>query len=216
MAGELVPSFSTIIVPGSRILEQPWWTTVHRTIIEAFLGNSKGNIAFPKDWKRLPDDPAATQGLASELGDSGHLIVLLDSQTSTPIACTGVLPYRGKDWLAYAQNGKGNADIANSAVISRDELIDWEVCCFCIDPSHQGKGLSHSLRKILEDFVRSRGGKTLYASYVERDNGRFWPAMGFRVIPDAGSVLRKGFKAHPDREGLREDVTFAVAVKALS
>lgn len=173
---------------------------------------------MPPDWKRLPDESKlAARHFASELGNHGHMIVLLDEITSAPIASTGVLPYRGKDWLGNAQRGMSDADIANRVFASAggDGVPDWKVCCFCVDPSYRGKGLSHYLLRALEKSIKHRGAKRLYASYAEVENGSFWPRMGSEVIPDAGSTLRKGFQIDPVKEGLRADLAFSLAAKTL-
>lgn len=206
------------IVPATSLATQPWWPELYEVIIAAFLHKPENVTVFPPDWKRLADDcSTAAQGLASELGDRGHLAVVLDH--NRPIACAGVLPYRGDSWIDDAQSGKSDADIANTATSPSahgEKGADWEVCCFCVSPSHRGQGLSYHLLSFLEAFIKHRGAKRLYANYAEIETGNFWPRMGFEVISGAGGVLKKGFKVDPEKEGLRDDVVFKMAVKTLS
>lgn len=207
---------NTIIVPAASLERQPWWPLLHDIIIAAFLHKPENVTVFPPDWKRLPDDPAiAARSLASELGDRGHLMVLIKDET--PLACAGVLPYRGDNWINDAQIGKADADIANNASVnSADRDEEWEVCCFCVSLSSRRQGLSHHLLGHVEAFIRERGAKRLFTNYAEVETGSFWPRMGFEVIPGAGGVLKKGFRVHPDKEGLRDDIVFKMAVKTLA
>lgn len=201
-------------VPAASIATESYWAKLHSVIIAAFLHKPDNVTVFPPDWKRLPDDPTtAAHSLASELGDRGHLAVVLEN--GEPIACSGILPYRGDAWIDEAQRGKSDADIANAASSREtgDKVADWEICCFCVSPSYRQQGLSHSLLSYLESFVRPRGSKRLYANYAEIETGSFWPRMGFDVIPGAGGTLKKGFQVDPEKEGLRGDVVFRVAVK---
>ena len=208
---------ATSLVPAASVAAQSWWPPAHKLIIEAFLHKPENVTVFPPDWKRLADDQAAAaQGLASELGDRGHFAVMLEN--GQPIACGGVLPYRGDSWIEDAQSGKSDADIANSVgANSRGEgkILEWEVCCFCVLPLQRKKGISRRLLAFLEDFIKARGARRLYASYAEIETGAFWPRMGFEVIPGAGGMLKKGFQIDPAKEGLRGDVVFKMAVKLL-
>lgn len=210
---------SLTIVASASLPTQPWWPQLHQVIITAFLHKPENVTVFPPDWKRLPDDTStAAQSLASELGDRGHLAVLLESQQ--PIACAGILPYRGDSWIDDVHSGKSDADIANAATFpSRGEgdgVAEWEVCCFCVSPAHRGRGISYRLLESLDNFIKARGAKRLYAQYAEIETGVFWPRMGFEVIPSAGGVLKKGFKVDPEKEGLRDDINFSMAVKTLN
>lgn len=203
------------IVPAASLATQTWWPRLYAVIISAFLHKPENVTVFPPDWKRLPDDPTtAAERLTSELGDRGHLAVVLQHDEQ-PIAGSGILPYRGDTWINDAQDGKGHADIANAARSGDDGVADWEVCCFCVSPSHRRQGLSRDLLAFLESFTKARGGKRLYANYAEIETGAFWPRMGFEPIPGAGGTLKKGFQVNPDKEGLRGDVVFSVAVKTL-
>lgn len=212
----MADGIDTLIAPVTSLASQPWWQQLHGVIITAFLHKPENASVFPPDWKRLPDDPtAAAQSFASELGGHGHLIVLmLDGQ---PVASSGVLPYRGATWISDAQSGKSDIETANTAATrTPDEgAPSWEVCCFCVSPPYRRRGLSRRLLNILESFVKDQGAKRLYANYAEIETGNFWPRMGFVAIPGAGGVLKKGFKAHPDKEGLRADIVFTMAVKSL-
>lgn len=208
------------IIPAASLSTQPCWPALHQNIISAFLHKPENLTVFPPDWKRLPDDPGkAAEGLTSELGDRGHLAVVLQDDEQ-PIACSGILPYRGDTWIDDAQSGKSDADIANTAPSSsrsgEEGIADWEICCFCVSPAHRRRGLSRELLAFLESFTKAHGGKRLYANYADIETGAFWPRMGFEVMPGAGGTLKKGFQVDLEKEGLREDVVFSVAVKTLA
>lgn len=201
------------IVPASSLPTQHRWPKLHQVIVSAFLHKPENNTVFPPDWKRLPDGPlAAAHGLASELGDRGHLAVTFEQDQ--PDACAGVLPYRGDHWIDDVQSGKSDADIANAARL-REVTVEWEICCFCVSPANRGRGLSHSLLANLESFTKSHDARRLYANYAEIETGEFWPRMGFEVIPGTGGGLKKGFKSDPEKEGLRGDIKFNLAVKTI-
>lgn len=218
MAVRETRTLDIIFVPAASLANQDWWPQLHEVIISAFLHKPENVTVFPPDWKRLPDDPAtAAHSLASELGNEGHLIVLLES--GRPTASTGVLPYRGASWINDAQDGKSDTEIANDVSSKSPSaggaIAEWEVCCFCVCISHRQRGLSYRLLSTLESFITDRGAKRLYASYAEVETGNFWPRMGFQAIPGAGGMLKKGFKVNPEKEGLKGNITFTMAMKRL-
>lgn len=78
---------------GADLLLQPWWQSLHIMINDAF--HNKRHSVYPPSWLRLDADPnRAAEGLSHELGPNGHFAVVL-SEERKPIACGGVLPYRG-------------------------------------------------------------------------------------------------------------------------
>lgn len=168
---------------------------------------------FPLTWIRLDVDPAkGAKGLANELGDNGHLAVAF-TQDNHPVACGGVLPFRGENWINEAFK-KTDAELANRQARS-ETISDWETCCFCVHPSGRGHWLSHQVLDELILFLKAKGGKRLFSNYARDETGEFWPRLGFAAVQGAGGKLPKGFKRDPDKEGLRADIHFEMGVKSL-
>ena len=190
-------------------------------IIESFL--HKDFSAFPPTWTRLNTDTAkGADGLARELGDSGHMFAVF-KDGGDPIACTGVLPFRGENWINDAEK-EGDAKVAKGEVTkiegvsnapNENSIPDWETCCFCVHPSQRGQGLTHLLLAELVAFIKPKGAKRLLSNYAIEETGELWPRLGFEVIPGAGGMLPKGFQTDPNKEGLREDIHFKMGAKAL-
>ena len=203
-----------VIVPGASLPSQPWWPQLHFMIIDSYL--TKDISAYPPTWTRLNTDPAkGAQGLANELGDRGYVIVLFNDGDD-PVACSGVLPFRGENWVHDAGK-KSDTELANGGAIQHeDSIVDWETCCFCVHPSQRGRRLGYRLVDELIASVIPRGGKRLLTNYVANETGDFWRKLGFEVIPGAGGMLPKGMKVDPEKEGLREDVHCNMGVKVLS
>lgn len=206
------PKFNIIIIPGASLLSVPWWPELHTMINESY--SVKNCYMFPPTWTRLNLDPVkAAEGLANELGDNGHIAVAFNEE-GHPVACGGVLPYRGANWINAAFK-KSDADLANAQTGS-EHIVDWETCCFCVHPSGRGHWLSHQVLEELVRFVREKGGTRLFTNYARDETGEFWPRLGFEVVPDAGGMLPKGFKRDlHDPEGLRADIHFEMGVKVL-
>ena len=130
-------------------------------------------------------------------------------------ACGGVLPFRGNNWINEVEQ-KGDEELANGAnATDVDAISDWEICCFCVNPSSRGQGLSRRLLDTLIAFVKPRGAQRLICNHAEIETGDYWLRQGFELIPGAGGVLRKGFKADPEKDGLREDIHFRMGVKSI-
>ena len=164
----------------------------------------------------------APEGLSEELGPKGHLAVIFSNERK-PIASSGVLPFRGDNWINEAFK-KGDAELGNGEVKEAkfdstepdtDMIADWETCCFCVHPSQRGRGLSHQLIDLLSEVIKPKGAKRLLSNYSIDETGDFWPKLGFEVIPGAGGMLPKGFQTDPQKEGLREDVYFKMGAKVL-
>ena len=191
-------------------------------IVAAFLKNKFS--AFPSTWTRLNDDTQkGAEGLAQELGDKGHIIII-SSDEGTPVACSGVLPFRGENWINDIDH-KSDVELAKgeiagtgggtSAPQTENQIVDWETCCFCIHPSARGLGISHQLLDTLVAFIKPKGAKRLMSNYSVEETGEFWAKLGFEVVPGAGGVWPKGFKIDQEKEGLREDVHFKMGAKRL-
>ena len=187
-------------------------------IIESFL--NKNYSVFPPTWTRLNDDVSkGAEGLAKELGDDGYLAVLLTDEDK-PVACGGVLPYRGDNWINEV-DAKSDEELANSSKIANQAnqgsdssaISAWEICCFCVHPYARGQGFAHQLLGALVDFIKAKGGKRLFTNYAIDETGDFWTKLGFETVPGAGGMLPRGFKADPMKEGLRADIHFRMGVK---
>lgn len=206
--------FNITIVPGSSLPGAPWWPDLHRMINEAY--EVKDVYIFPQTWTRLNLDPVkGAQSLANELGDNGHFAIAF-TEEDQPVACGGVLPYRGDNWINEAfKKTKTDRELANGQS-NNDVILDWETCCWCVHPSGRGQWLSHQILEKFTTFLRGKGAKRLFTNYVRDETGAFWPKLGFEVVPGVGSSLPKGFKRNADDvEGLRMDVEFALGVKDL-
>lgn len=214
---------AAVIVPGPSIPTQPWWPAVHSMVNAAF--DVKNHDVFPPTWTRLRADTSqGAQGLAEELGPLGHFIVVF--QEGRPVASTGVLPFRGENWINEIRSTESKADSANeglSTPSSRPEppfeqqaIQDWEICCFCVHPEHRKRGLSRVLLQAVIDHVKFLGARRLVANYSVEDTGDFWPSVGFTTPIGTGGVLKKGFTPEPGvMEGLRADVHFKMSLKVL-
>jgi len=206
----------TITVPAHTLWGQPWAESLHSTIIQAF--KRKDIQAFPPSWTRLNPDPAiGISGLGSELGDQGHLVVLLvDGEV---VGCSGFLPFRGNDWINKETSSDELLDDSKPWNSTSKELRtapgEWEVCCFCVHPNYRNQGLSKVLLKAVEAAVRNQGGQRLAVNYSSIETKDFWPCAGFVPTPGATSVLKKGFTHTVGMEGLRADIHFQVAIKEL-
>src|ERR1700761_6773677 len=148
-----------VLVRGVTLPSQPWWPQLHSMINESFL--NKDISVYPPTWTRLNADPTkGAQGLANELGERGHVIVLFNSRND-PIACSGVLPFRGEKWVhdvgkksdAELANGETTKNAADISTPHQDSIADWEVCCFCVHPSQRGRRLGYRLVDELLAFV---------------------------------------------------------------
>jgi GNAT superfamily N-acetyltransferase len=193
-------------------------------IIDSF--RNKNYSVFPPTWTRLDPDPAkGAEGLAKELGDNGHFAVIYSdegvySREGMPLACSGFLPYRGDNWINEVDS-KSDEQLANASnttdnlELLGEKISSWEICCFCVHPSHRGKGLSQQLLAILVEYIQLRGGGQLFSNYAIDETGEFWPKLGFETIPGVGGMLLKGFKVDPGKEGLRADIHFRTGVKVL-
>ena len=214
-----------ITIPSHSIPSQPWWPDLHSTIITAF--KREDIQAFPPTWTRLNPDPVlGAHGLSKELDPSGSLVVLFDN--GIPVACSGLLPSRGEDWINETSdahhNGRRNvcdetatASPTLPAKLSSSESIitDWEICCFCVDPRYRKLGLSRVLLTALRQVLEPLGATRLVANYSIEETGDFWPRMGLSQRIGSGSVLKKGFTHTPGMEGLREDLHFRMSAMPL-
>ena len=214
--------YSIINTPPSSLPSQPWWPTLHPMINQAFL--SKDHSVFPPSWTRLNSEPTkGANGLIHELGDKGIFLVVFGGD-GRPVACSGALPFRGENWINDV-DGKHDADstrdtqtAASDLHTSNDLLMDipdWEICCFCVDPSERKRGLARRLLKELEAVIKPKGAKRLISNYAVDETGDFWSRLGFDIIPGAGGMLPKGFQTDPSKEGLRADVHFKMGAKQL-
>lgn len=200
-----------VIVPGSSLSQQPWWPELHAVILESY--RVKNSSVFPLTWTRLNVDPAkGAESLANELGKHGHFAIAFTDERQ-PIACGGVLPFRGENWINDAFNKTDAELVASQRPL--ETYTDWEVCCFCVHPSARGQGVSSQLLDELSAFLKAKGGERLFTGYARDETGQFWPRLGFEVVPGAGGLLRKGFRRDPDEEGLKEDIHFLTGVKVL-
>jgi len=229
----LAPEPNIIIVPATNLPAQPWWKALHLTINTSFQ-NKDGIQAYPPTWTRLPSNPReAAERLRDELGPDGIIAVVL--LVDRPIACAGALPFRGVNWINGEKSAGGNngalqtidghlnapenlegrehAEQAAPAAMESDG--GFEICCMCIHPLHRRIGLSYQVLQVLENALRRRGAKRLYANFAIEETGRYWPKMGFETIPNAGGVLKKGFTHTHGMEALREDLHFAMGIKDL-
>jgi GNAT superfamily N-acetyltransferase len=212
MASEL----EITIGPAHSLWGQPWAESLHSTIIRSF--KRKDIQAFPPSWTRLNPDPASgISGLSQELGDHGHIAVLLvDGEV---VGCGGFLPFRGNDWINREKSAEDLPHDSDASITESEQPHpspqEWEICCFCVHPDYRKQGLSKTLLKAIEAAIRQRGGHQLAANYSSIETGDFWSRAGFKPIPGATSTLKKGFTHTPGMEGLRENIHFQVAVKQL-
>jgi GNAT superfamily N-acetyltransferase len=222
-------NWNITVLPASAISSQAWWQDLHSMIIASF--QRKDIQAFPPTWTRLNADPAAGgAGLAAELSANGQLAVIFD-EDGKPVACGGVLPFRGQDWIEDVQSTDSAAQ--NTATAKEEDNAtrkwsisflypqareagqDWELCCVCVNPSHRGRGLSHLLLQTIEDIIKAKGGRRLIANYSLEETGDYWPRMRFNIPLGDVTVLNKGFTHTPGLEGLREDIHFKMMAKVL-
>ncbi|KAI7328177.1 hypothetical protein KC315_g6772 [Hortaea werneckii] len=198
-----------ITIPSHLIPSQPWWPDLHSTIIRASKRNDIQ--AFPPTWTRPNPDPAlGANGLAKELGPSGSLVVLFDRH-ETPVACSGVLPSRGEDWIneTSAAHSNGLRNVRDETATASPTLparlsentTDWQICCFCVDPGYRKLGLSRVLLTALIQVLEQLGAERLLANYSIEETGDFWPRMGFMQTIGSDNVLEKGFTHTPGVEG---------------
>lgn len=181
-------------------------------INQAYL--TKDHSVFPPTWNRLDPDPVkGAKGLIDELGEHGVFMVIMSD--TGPVACSGVLPFRGDNWINEAFQ-KSDAELHNAVnSTSTNDVPDWETCCFCVAVSERGRGLARRLLQELEVLVRQKGGERLLSNYAVDETGDFWPRLGFAVVPGAGGMLPKGFQTDPEKEGLRADVHFQMGAKLM-
>lgn len=216
----MTSSQETIVVPGRSVPTQWWWPALHSTIIAAF--QRKDIQAFPPTWTRLnPDAATGAEGLADELGPHGQLVVIFEDKN--PIACSGVLPFRGEDWTKDVRSADSEAEVANGEITKsiphaaddESDVVtkDWEICCFCVHPNHRGQGLARQLLDTVLSTIMRTGAKRLIANYSLEETGAFWPRMGFTQPIGTGSVLKKGFTHTAGMEGLRDDIHFKMTAK---
>lgn len=207
------------VVPSAALPSQPWTAALHSMIISSF--KRKDIEAFPPSWTRLHPNPSiGIERLAGELGADGYLAVLLSD--GTPLACGGLLPFRGNDWINKEKSAEveqrvtaPSPAVSGSPPPSRNAAVEWEICCFCVDQAHRGQGLSKLLLEAMSEAAAARGGSRLFVNYSQIETGDFWPRSGFEPVPDATSVLKKGFTHTVGMEGLREDIHFQIAFKVL-
>lgn len=222
MALNGAPDLSIVIVPAHGLSSQEWWEALHTTINTSF--KNKDFAAYPPSWSRLPEDSTlAAQNLAKELGPNGFIAVAF--ALGSPIACAGVTPFRGNNWIDEVNEiksaGDGRAehpavsDCKAPSERDRPECEAWELCCVCVHPQHRGTGLSTRLIRAVEDSIKPRGAKRLCSVYVTEETGKYWPHLGFETVPGAGGVLKKGFVVHPGLPGLLADIHFAMGWKSL-
>ena len=232
MAESASAELNFVVVPGDSLRSQPWWDELHSVINTSF--QLKELQAFPLTWERLNEDSTiAATGLGEELGSNGYLVVvLLDAH---PIACGGILPFRGLNWIdhfdpeadtteatAEAKPGELTTtvstveDTENAQTAAKSTLVDeWEVCCFCVHPSQRHRKLSRKLIDAMTDFLRPKGIKRFYTNYVIEETGEYWQKMGFVNVPGSGGSLPKGWTHTPGTPGLLDDIHFRVGVKAI-
>jgi ribosomal protein S18 acetylase RimI-like enzyme len=205
------------VVQAATIPTQPWWRQVHAMINEAYL--SKDHSVFPPSWTRLDSDlTKGANALSAELGTHGIFLVVFDGEDN-PVACSGTLPFRGATWMNEAFK-KSDTELARAGLVETDSSStgrypDWETCCFCVHSAQRGRSLARKLVDELESLVKARGAKRLISNYATDETGSFWPRLGFVVVPDAGGMLPKGFTRPGGLEGLRADVHFNMAAKAI-
>ncbi|RMY24279.1 hypothetical protein D0866_11432 [Hortaea werneckii] len=189
----------------------PWWPDLHSTIIKAFKRNDIQ--AFPPTWTRLnPDLVLGASGLAKELEPSGSLVVLFDD--GIPVACSGVLPSRGENWINETSdahhNGRRNvrdetatASPTFPAKLSPESTIitDWEIWCFCVDPRYRKLGLSRVLLTASRQVLEPLGAERLVANYSIEEtviSGLVWGSrkrLGRGVCLGRALPIHLGWKA---------------------
>lgn len=215
-----------VVVPGRDLPVQPWWPRLHSTILAAFA--SKRTSAFPETWSRLHPDPLlAGPSLAKELGPHGLMVVaFIDEQ---PVACAGIEPFRGENWIAeeraaesVKEEGGAAAEMENGNVVavaqqptSKLTTDSWELCCVATHPAYMGRGLCAQILKRIEALVRERGARRLIAQYMLTNEGSYWSKVGYTTMPGAGGKVEKGWTHIPGAEGLRENVYLAMGEKVL-
>ncbi len=202
------------IVPGPSLADQPWWSGLHKTINQSYA--VKNFAVFPTTWTRLNEDPKlGAKGLVNELGPNGHIAIAFN-ESNQPIACGGVVSFTGKNSLQKESDQMDAKEPADSTTPSGDTVLkEWETCCWCVHPSARGQRLASRLLDEVIAFLRSKGCERFYCNYAPSETGHFWPKLGFEIIPGAGGMLSKGFKIDPEKEGLREDIQFAMGVMSL-
>ncbi|GIZ42074.1 hypothetical protein CKM354_000535400 [Cercospora kikuchii] len=213
-----------VLVPGNALWEQTWWAALHLTINAAF--QNKDHSAFPPTWTRLPQDPdIAAERLAGELGSEGVLAVAL--LENNPVACAGVVPFRGPNWIDDANAASGSNEGASAPNVPAEQHVrnedptssvveDWELCCVCVHPIHRRAGLSTLVIKAIEDLVKQRGAVRLNTMYSTAETGDYWLRIGFKTVPGAGGVLEKGFTVESGLPGLLADIHFTMGCKNLT
>ncbi|KAF2716278.1 hypothetical protein K431DRAFT_21191 [Polychaeton citri CBS 116435] len=217
------------IIPGASLPAQPCWQDLHRVIETSF--RNQDIRAFPASWHRLhPNPEVAGPKLAKELGPHGQLGIVF--KNDKPVACGGVVPFRGENWVNEAKDAGAAAENADGRVVELDTMPerpsaphpsldtsghsrDWEICCFCVHPDHRRQGLGELLLQRLISFVLERDAARLFAGFSIEESGDYWPKMAFSTIPGAGGTLKRGFKHEPDMEGLEEDLRFGMGVRVL-
>lgn len=211
-----------IIVSSAFLPSQHWWPDLYSMIIASVL--NKNICVYPPTWMRLREEPQqGALGLAQELGVDGCIAVVFSSHRGSPIACSGILHlFRGKNWIYETSEEKSNAEVTLSTADGstsdsdgKEVAADWRICCFCVHPLHRGRGLSYLLLDSLITFLKAKGAKRLLSTYSARETGEFWRKLGFEVIPGVGRMLPKGYKADPEKEGLKESIIFKIGVKVL-
>ncbi|CAK1357671.1 uncharacterized protein RHO25_008225 [Cercospora beticola] len=151
------------------------------------------------------------------LGSEGALAVAL--LENNPVACAGVVPFRGPNWIDAANAASGSNEGASAHNVPAEQRVrnedhkssvveDWELCCVCVHPTHRRTGLSTLVTKAMKDLVKQRGALRLNTVYSTAETGEYWLRVGFKTVPGAGGVLEKGFTVEPGLPGLLADNPF--------
>lgn len=166
---------------------------------------------MPLSWNRLnPQAELGAAGLASELGPKGRLVIILDGET--PIACSGVEPFRGDDWFgATTYAGTDSKHLSSALAI----IEDYEICCFCIHPDYRGKGLARQLVQAVVQSIKVVGARRLISNYSVEESGKMWHALGFTIPVGKGTIIHKGFKPAGEKEELAQDMHFRMSAMLL-
>ena len=199
------------IVPAATLATQPWWPQTSRSNHRS-LSRQGQRMSQPshQTGQRLCGRAGGSraEGLSSELGDRGHLAVVYWN-TSQPIACGGVLPYRGDSWIRRcAEVEKADADIANAA---NSDLIltHWRnataelggllLLRLACAPRTRNQPPpprlpSRSSSKLVEPSVCMQATQRWRPGI----SGRAWDSKSYLKL---AAVLRKGFKIHRGEGG---------------